>query len=326
MRIFINVILLFVFASTVSAQYRKLPQSNTFRISQKKQVISIYPKRKKGGEDPRLVDIENNIVQTKLKNPNAIALIIAVGEYQNASIPKVKFAKRDASLMREYLIKRLGYDPNNIFPKSMDELPTAGFIKTYLKDRLKRILRPDGKSELFIYYVGHGAPSMINQNNAYLVPYDADPNYLTDLNAYAVNEFFADIAALPASKKMVLLDACFSGQTGDGNSIITNASPLTLKPKIDLFNDANSMILMSSKADQVSNWYPEKQHSLFTYFFLKGLQGIADLNSDGSITLSEMEQFLNDPNEGVPYIANRQFQRQQEVQVIGNKQMVIGLN
>jgi hypothetical protein len=39
-----------------------------------------------------------------------------------------------------------------------------------------------------------------------------------------------------------------------------------------------------------------------------------------------MEQFLNDPNEGVPYIANRQFQRQQEVQVIGNKQMVIGLN
>jgi hypothetical protein len=52
----------------------------------------------------------------------------------------------------------------------------------------------------------------------------------------------------------------------------------------------------------------------------------ADLNSDGSITLSEMEQFLNDPNEGVPYIANRQFQRQQEVQVIGNKQMVIGLN
>jgi hypothetical protein len=308
-----------------NAQSQTLPQSNTFRISSKKQVIAVFPKRKKG-EDPRLVDIENNIVQTKIKNPNAIALIIAVGEYQNASIPKVKFAKRDASLMREYLIKRLGYDPNNIFPKSMDDLPTAGYIKTFLKDRLKRILRPDGKSELFVYYVGHGAPSMVNQNSAYLVPYDADPNYLTDMNAYAVNEFFADIAALPASKKMVLLDACFSGQTGDGNSIINNASPLTLKPKIDLFNDANSMILMSSKADQVSNWYPEKQHSLFTYFFLKGLQGIADLNSDGSITLSEMEQFLNDPNEGVPYIANRQFQRQQEVQVIGNKQLVIGLN
>ena len=298
---------------------------NTFRISTKKQVISVAPNRKKG-DKMGYIDIENDIVQTKIKNPNAIALIIAVGDYQNTNIPKVKYAKRDASLMREYLIKRLGYDPNNIFPKTLDELPTAGFIKTYIKDRLKRILRPDGNSELFVYYVGHGAPSLLNDNNAYLVPYDADPNYLTDLNAYAVNEFFSDIAALPASKKIVVLDACFSGQSGDGSSLINNASPLTLKPKVDLFNDSKSVIFMSSKADQVSNWYPEKQHSLFTYFFLKGLQGIADLNSDGIITLSEMEQYVNDPNEGVPYISNRQFQRKQEVQVVGNKQLVIGTN
>lgn len=321
----IYLLIVFCFAGQLFGQQNGVFIGNTFRISQKKQVIAVTPNRKKG-EKVAYIDIENDIVPTKLKNPNAIALIIAVGDYQNTNIPKVKYAKRDASLMREYLIKRLGYDPNNIFPKNLDELPTAGFIKTYVKDRLKRILRPDGKSELFVYYVGHGAPSMLNENNAYLVPYDADPNYLTDLNAYAVNEFFADIAALPASKKIVVLDACFSGQSGDGKSLINNASPLTLKPKVDLFNDANSVIFMSSKADQVSNWYPEKQHSLFTYFFLKGLQGIADLNSDGVITLSEMEQYVNDPNEGVPYISNRQFQRKQEVQVVGNKQIVIGSN
>lgn len=319
-------LLLFIsFAGRLIGQQSKVFIGNTFRISNKKQVISVPLNRIKG-EKNGYIDIENDIVQTKTKNLNAIALIIAVGDYQNSNIPKVKYAKRDASLMREYLIKRLGYDPNNIFPKTLDELPTAGFIKTYIKDRLKRILRPDGNSELFVYYVGHGAPSMLNDNNAYLVPYDADPNYLTDLNAYAVNEFFTDIAALPASKKIIVLDACFSGQSGDGKSLINNASPLTLKPKVDLFNDSKSVIFMSSKSDQVSNWYPEKQHSLFTYFFLKGLQGTADLNSDGLITLSEMEQYVNDPNEGVPYISNRQFQRKQEVQVVGNKQLVIGTN
>lgn len=321
-KFFILVVTCFVINNAIGQNSKEF-QSNTFRISSKKQVIAIFPN---SNNKKRLIDIEENITETKIKNSNGIAFLISVSDYQNPSIPKMKFAKKDALLMKEYLIKRLGYDPKNIYPKSLDEIPTAGYLKTFLKDYFKRILRPDGKSELFIYYVGHGAPSLNNGNSAYLVPYDANPNYLTDINAYAINEFFADINALNAAKKTVVIDACFSGQSGDGTSLVTNASPLTIKPKIDIFSDEKSTIFMSSKNDQVSNWYPEMQHGLFTYFFLKGLKGIADLNTDGKITLQEMETYLNDPNEGIPYISNKDFQRPQEAQIIGNKQSVLILN
>jgi len=299
---------------------------NTFKISKQKETININSERKGKPSQNKFIDIETNIAENKSSNPNAIAFVIAISDYQNKTIPKVKYAKRDASIMREYLIKRMGFSPNNIFPRSMDDLPTAGYLKTFLKDNLKRILRPDGQSELFIYYTGHGAPSMVNQGSAYLVPFDADPNYLTDLNGYSLDEFFTDIANLPAKRKIVVVDACFSGQTGDGTTIITNASPLIIKPKIDLFSDENTAIFLSSKSQQVSNWYPQKNHSLFTYYFLKGLQGHGDLNSDGKITLGEMEAFINDPNEGVPYISNREFQRDQKADIIGNKQFLINKN
>lgn len=299
---------------------------NTFKISKKIETINLNTARKGKGDQKKQIDIESNIANSNKSNPDAIAFLISIGDYQNKSIPKVKFAKRDAGLMREYLIKRMGYSPNNIFPRNIDDLPTAGYIKTFIKDNLKRILRPDGQSELFIYYTGHGAPSMIQQGSAYLVPFDADPNYLTDINGYALNEFFTDIAKLPAKKKIVVVDACFSGQSGDGTSLITNASPLTIQPKIDLFSDENTAIFLSSKANQVSNWYPEKNHSLFTYYFLKGLQGHGDLNSDGKITLGEMESFINDPNQGIPYISNREFQRDQKADVIGNRLFMVNKN
>ena len=69
----------------------------------------------------------------------------------------------------------------------------------------------------------------------------------------------------------------------------------------------------------MSNWYPEKKHGLFTYFFLKGLQGAADLDGDGAVTVSEMERYLLDENSAVPYLSRREFQRIQTPQVMGKE-------
>jgi len=90
-----------------------------------------------------------------------------------------------------------------------------------------------------------------------------------------------------------------------------------------LANDSTT-IFTASLSDQVSNWYPEKKHGLFTYFFLKGLQGAADLNHDGKITEGEMEQYIRDENTAIPYLSKREFQRPQIPQVIGqDKQKVL---
>ncbi|PIU19047.1 MAG: hypothetical protein COT18_09240 [Elusimicrobia bacterium CG08_land_8_20_14_0_20_59_10] len=100
--------------------------------------------------------------------------------------------------------------------------------------------------------------------------------------------------------------------------IISKASPLMIAPvlpgadKIDIFN--------SSKADEVSSWYPEKRHSLFTYFFLKGLQGAADKNKDHAITAAELEEYVA---ENVPSMARRLYGRKQTPGYTGQRGKIV---
>jgi hypothetical protein len=73
---------------------------------------------------------------------------------------------------------------------------------------------------------------------------------------------------------------------------------------------------LASGPQQVANWYPEKKHGMFTYFFLKGLKGEADLNRDRAVTVKEMKRYLTNESSGVPYWSRRVHQRKQVPQVV----------
>jgi len=268
------------------------------------------------------IDVDREIPHGVVENGNGIALIVAISDYKDTGIPEVKYAKHDGEILREYLIKGLGYKPENILPKNPDELWTYGNIRRYIRSVLPSYLKPDGSSDLFIYYTGHGAPGMEN-HEAYLVPWDGDPNYVNNDNAYNMKEFYLDIEKLKARQKIIVIDACFSGQSGSGTSLLRNASSAILKVNNPAIADSSTVIFQSSGADQVSNWYDEKRHGMFTYFFLKGLQGDADYNRDGKITGDELIRYINDPNDGLPYYSNRLYQRPQKAQIEGNKDIII---
>jgi len=267
-------------------------------------------------------DVKIDIPETGKKKRNAVALLIGISNYKNTRIPPVKYANRDISLMRQYLEKAIGYEKENILPQDPDEVFTLATMKNYLKSKLPSYLRQDGTSEVFIYFVGHGAPSP-NGDATYFIPYDGDPDYVSDINAYNSREFYEDIKNLKASKKIVVIDACFSGQAGDGSMLISNASPIYVRVENPLMVDNKSILFLSSEGDQVSNWYPEKRQSMFTYFFLRGLKGDADMDRDGKITVGELKRFINDENEGLPYYSNRLFQRKQRAVIIGDEQVPI---
>ncbi len=273
-------------------------------------------------ERPGSADVDSDIPQAIEQHSNAVALILAIPQYQSASIPEVKYARNDAEVLRQYLIKSFGFKPENILPMIADERLTYGRIQTYIKSILPSYLKPDGNSDLFIYFTGHGAPSSAN-NEAYLVPWDGDPNYVNENNSYSMKKFYVDIELLNARHKIIVVDACFSGYSGNGENLLKSASPIYLKLNNPLVADPNTVIIQSSSVNQVSNWYDEKGHGMFTYFFLKGIQGAADYDHNGTITADELIKYINDQNDGLPYYSNRLYQRPQEAQLEGDGQMVI---
>jgi len=264
------------------------------------------------------VDVDMDIPRTGKSSPEDIAVVVGIRDYSNPNIPDVDYALNDASIMKDYLKNILGYSEGNIIyleNPSKGELEAVFGTHSNPKGKLYNYVRP-GESNIFVYYSGHGAPD-IDEKKAYLVPYDADPSYIS-INGFSLNILFENISAIPAREKTIVIDACFSGNTPKG-MLLKGISPLTVVPVISKGYE-NLNIITAGKEGEVAGWYSEKRHGIFTYFFLKGIRGEADVNNDGVLTYGELADYLE---ENVPYYSRRLHGIEQHPVFTGKREEVI---
>ncbi|HDR04216.1 MAG TPA: hypothetical protein ENN84_03080, partial [Candidatus Marinimicrobia bacterium] len=202
------------------------------------------------------IDIEQDI-PLGIARTDAYALIIGNRNYANRDIPQVEFAHRDAEFMKQYLIKSFGYPEGNIL---VYKDATQSQFKTAIQ-RLKNLVRPG--NDLFVYYVGHGAPDP-EEKRGYFVPVDCDPNYVS-VGGLGLDLFYENLNSLNAGNTTVMIDACFSGSSDQG-MLIKNISPVSIQVVNAYQLNQNLTEFTSSSGDEVSSWYPEKKHSLYTYY------------------------------------------------------------
>ncbi len=266
-------------------------------------------------------DIEKNIFVTKRKRPHAVAVVIGNKDYRkyNKGINDVQYAIRDASVMKEYLVKTFGFDNENILyvnnTTSADLRDIFG-TRTNRKGRLSRYVRK-GISEVFIYYSGHGAPGADGES-AFLVPVDASADFIAN-SGYPLDLFYEQVERLNAKSVIVVLESCFSGDSASG-ALFKNISPAMVRNIRPVENVKSASVFCSADKNQVATWYPEKRHGLFTYFFLKGISGAADRNKDKKVTTSELSKYLKAE---VPYWAGRKSNREQTPLVKSKTELVI---
>jgi hypothetical protein len=221
-----------------------------------------------------------------------VAVIIGNRNYKKTS--NVDYAGNDARKMKEMALRTMGFLPENII--YVEDATLSDFTEIFGsqretgKSKLHNYIK-SGVSNVFVYYVGHGAPDIQDEKpKAYFVPVDADPQYI-GASGYKVQTLYDNLAKLPVKNITVVLDSCFSGNSPSG-LLFKGISGLVVVDKSAKMTAKNSVVITSTSENQVSSWYDEKQHSLFTYFFLKGLQGEADKNRDRKITAGELEEYL----------------------------------
>jgi caspase domain-containing protein/PEGA domain-containing protein len=268
--------------------------------SPKKPIASIVDIKPGSKAEPRLPPSRGHG-----KYSDGIAVVIGNQNYAHKDIPRVQYAGNDAVAIKNYLMETLGYKDGNIIYETDTSKANLEMIFGTINNHrgmLYNYIKPE-KSDVFIYYSGHGSPDP-NTNQAYLVPTDCNP-VMMDLTAYPLDVLFGNLPKIEAKSITVVLDACFSGGTNTGRWLVPNASPALIKIKHPITADNHITIFTSAENNQVSSWYPEKQHSMFTYFFLKAVTGDADFNRDKQITYREIYNFVTDRAEGVPYFAKR---------------------
>jgi len=260
------------------------------------------------------IDVDMKIPSGHKAEKDDIAVIIGNKSYSAQGLPDVEFADRDARIMKEYLIKTFGFRAENIIYEENATLSKFNEIfgtSERPDGRLSKYLKK-GKSSVFVYYVGHGAPDLSSQD-AYFVPVDANPQYIAT-NGYKLQTFYDNLSKIPAKKVTIVLDSCFSGNSEKG-LLFKNISPAMVKVKKTYRGPQNASLITSAAVDEVSTWYRDKKHSLFTYYFLKALQGDADADRNNQITLGEIKAYLK---ENVSYMARRMSGNEQNPVVTGN--------
>ena len=244
-------------------------------------------------------DIDIDIPKTRMNNPDAIAVIIGNKDYTKTK--PVDFAINDVQAMKKYLIDVFGYKEGNILViqnAGKGDFETLFGTDGNPKGKLYNLIKSK-KSDVFIYYVGHGAPG-VNTKKGYFVPVECDPQYV-ELGGYPIDTFYANCASLQTRSMTIVLDACFSG-----TDLLKNMSPMVIEADNPAIGIDNAVVFASSSGSQVSTWYNEKGHSLFTYYFLKAIHGKnADTNKDGKLTIQELYLYLSDETNGIPYQARR---------------------
>ena len=81
----------------------------------------------------------------------------------------------------------------------------------------------------------------------------------------------------------------------------------------------NFTVITASANDQISSSSPELKHGIFSFYLMKGMEGDADANRDGKITLGEMLEYLT---EQVARQASM-VSRKQQPQLLGDANKVL---
>ena len=227
---------------------------------------------------------DDNLVENRGTN---YALILAVGKYRDPKINPLNYAENDARGLYKVLTDlRTGLFKAENVVILINEDATEKNIKFKFDDMVSKANRKDDL--FFVFYAGHGF-TYPNGTDTYWLTYDtvignAEGNRIKS-TAFSNLTLATKIADIEADKMIFFIDACFSS-----GMVLRSADIRGLETYLG--NGKDIVIIASSQANQKSIASPRLRHGLFSYFLIKGLSGVADVNSDGFVEIEELWPYM----------------------------------
>jgi hypothetical protein len=245
------------------------------------------------------VDVDQPPKRTSLlKQPKAIGIVVGVGQFRESSIPRLKYAARDAEAMATYLTSIGG-----IPAKRIRTLVDSHALKSDLAEVLEEWL-PEQVDPTTVVYVSVMGRGVVEPTTGAVSMMLFDSTATSRARLYSLRRLQESLAKLPIQRAVVMLDLSLElAQRTEATGPIT---PLweqegSGKEKI--------MWIIGNRAVQKSHDYDQGRHGLFAYQLLKGLGGAADLDKNGTILAGELCTYTKWQ---VLKMAREQYENEQE--------------
>jgi YVTN family beta-propeller protein len=224
-------------------------------------------------------------------------LIIAVSEYDN-DYP-LKYCEKDGIEVSKLLSSpHLAYEiekKNKLIGRVKSEEMRDAIVDFFQNEDV----RPEDM--LLFYYSGHGIPDQ--GGKPYLSPSEIDPE-LPVKRGFSFNEFITVIQNSVSTKKVVILDCCFSGSAEIGKGKTSDSIQLITSIKEDseeIEQGEGICILAASQRYQGAYPLEEQGHSIFTYYMLEGLRGNEEsVDSNGNVTPYSLNRYISKKINSLP--------------------------
>jgi uncharacterized caspase-like protein len=201
------------------------------------------------------------------EKPNLFVVSVGVSKYEDKRFEGgVVYSAKDAQNVADSFLAQRGKRYNRVEAKILlDNQATGQNIRAAI-DWLQKAATPD--SHVLVFLSGHGGPNMLGAYE-YTV-HDTNPLVSsTRVQGRWLRERMQKIAG----KRFLMLDTCHAGGFG--------------------FKDADFTAFASCGAKQLSGEKADLRNGYFTRCLLEGLQGKADLNFDGTVSIAELETYVH---------------------------------
>ncbi|MGZ8375571.1 MAG: caspase family protein, partial [Nitrospira sp.] len=272
----------------VTASQEALQGELTLNLRTTSPVTSVPPPKvfrfgvKPTGINPALVPNVDNLPNSlgAFHQPKAIIISIGIGTFRDEQVAAVKYARHDAEVMSEYL-RIIGGVPGQRIRILLDRQA----LKRDLEDTFEQWLRKRADRETVVYIFFAGRALVDGGTGAIsLVPYDGTLSEAKQ-QLYPLARLQEALYRLPIRRAILMFDVSMDPSPGAGLADIP--SPAWESPVSGARKDVE-MWMVGNRSLQEADPYDEGKHGLFTYHLLRGLQGMADVDRDGTVIAGEL--------------------------------------
>jgi len=231
----------------------------------------------------RVTSIPTTILPKKPSNPykRSYAVVIGIDDYENW--PGLKYGVNSALAVSRKL-KGLGF-------KVITILDREAVKERVINEQFHKLVQNTSRNDrVIIYFAGlvHTEKLSDGGKKGYLITADT-PSSEFKSEAITIDRIRDFSSNIPAKHKLYVMDTCFSD---DG---MNSLSKRPLKSGGDLEemvkSDVVQFVAAGNSRDHIQL---RNDKGLFTTYFLKALNGEADGNKDGIVTVTELGKYLRD--------------------------------
>ncbi|MFN8290468.1 MAG: caspase family protein [Chitinophagaceae bacterium] len=221
---------------------------------------------------------------------NTYAVIVGISSYETPGIGRLDYAHRDAEAFAGFLESKAGGAvPHENIRLLVNQQATYAAIY----DALYWLMDTCKKDDLvYFYFSGHGD---VENNTIYKLGFllavnTPRSNYINNaIRIQDLNDIANTLSVQKGTRVILITDACHSGDLA-GNS---NRGNFLVGDQLRSVK-GNEIRITSCGPDQLSNedegWGGGR--GVFSYYLVKGLEGLADYSKDQAVTLDEIRNYL----------------------------------